>query len=91
MFVFKFYQNAAPVYIMDSLVKSARDEYILIVPRTSTRYGDRAFSNSAPRLWNDLPPSIRKSNTYGQFKAHLKRHLFANFYTFLSNVTLFMG
>ena len=89
-FVFKFYQKSAPIYIMEALTKSERGEYILKVPRTSTRYGDRAFSNCAPRLWNALPLPIRASNTIGYFRSHLKHHLFANFDTFISNANIYM-
>ena len=90
LFVFKFYQNSAPVYIMESLNKSQRDEFILTVPRTSTHYGDRAFSNCAPRLWNALPLSIRISNSIGHFRSHLKHHLFVNFDTYMSHANLYI-
>ena len=90
LFVFKFYQNSAPVYIMESLNKSQRDEFILTIPRTSTHYGDRAFSNCAPRLWNALPLSIRISNSIGHFRSHLKHHLFVNFDTYMSHANLYI-
>ena len=89
LFVFKFYQNIAPFYIMESLSKSERGEFMLKVPRTSTHYGDRAFSNCAPKLWNALPLPIRASNTIMHFRSQLKHHLFANFDLFNSNVNLY--
>ena len=90
LFVFKFYQNVAPTYIMESLSKSERGDHILKVPRTSTRYGDRAFSNCAPRLWNALPLPIRASGTIGYFKSHLKHHLFANFDIYILHANLYL-
>ena len=90
LFVFKFYQNSAPIYIMELLHKSERDEFILNVPRTNTHYGDRAFSNCAPRLWNALPLQIRASNTMSYFRSHLKHHLFANFDTYISHTNIYI-
>ena len=74
---------------MEALSKSDRGECILKVARTSTRYGDRAFSNCAPRLWNALPITIRASSTIGSFKSHLKHHLFANFDTYILHANLY--
>ena len=45
-------------------------------PRTYTRYGDRAFSVAAPKLWNSLPISIRNATSIECFKSNLKRFLF---------------
>ena len=33
----------------------------LLVPRTHNKLGDRNFSAAGPRLWNDLPPGLRRS------------------------------
>ena len=50
----------------------------LVVPRTHTGFGDRAFQVAGPRLWNSLPASLRQSDTtVGQFKKLLKTHLFS--------------
>ena len=32
----------------------------LLVPRTHKKLGDRSFSAAGPRLWNDLPPGLRR-------------------------------
>ena len=49
----------------------------LSVPRTElVTFGDRAFSNAAPRLWNALPASIRDIQNISVFKKSLKTHLF---------------
>ena len=43
--------------------------------RTRTKFGDRSFSACAPRLWNNLPLSLRALPEL-QFKKQLKTHLF---------------
>ena len=48
----------------------------LTVPRTRTTFGDRSFTVAGPRLWNSLPATLRQINSYGQFRRHLKTHLF---------------
>ena len=48
----------------------------LTVPRTRTTFGDRSFTVARPRLWNSLPATLRQINSYGQFRRHLKTHLF---------------
>ena len=89
LLVFKFYQNTVPVYIKNLLNISARDGFLLTVPRANTPYGDRAFSICAPRLWNALPSSIRVSNTLAHFRSHLKHHLFANFDIFMARANIY--
>jgi len=34
-----------------------------VVPRTHTGFGDLAFQVAGPRLWNNLPASLRQSDT----------------------------
>jgi len=50
----------------------------LMVPRTRTiTYGSRSFAVRGPRVWNDLPPSLRASSTtLGQFQSRLNTRLF---------------
>uniref|UniRef100_A0A3P9MHK0 Reverse transcriptase domain-containing protein n=1 Tax=Oryzias latipes TaxID=8090 RepID=A0A3P9MHK0_ORYLA len=38
--------------------------------------GSRAFSCSAPRLWNSLPPNLRNIVSLSQFTKKIKTHLF---------------
>ena len=56
----------------------SENSYNLCVPRSRTRFGDRAFSQAAPQLWNSLPIDIRKQTTFPAFKRHLKTYLFKN-------------
>ena len=44
--------------------------------RTTRKYGDRAFSNSGPSLWNEIPLELKSSPSLEIFKKDLKTHLF---------------
>ena len=39
-------------------------------------FGDRAFENAAPRLWNKLPSDLKSATSFQTFKEQLKTHLF---------------
>ena len=45
--VFKFFKEKTPSYINECLLISDLDNLTLIIPRTKTPYGDRAFKNCA--------------------------------------------
>ena len=86
LFVLKIFLGMSPEYLSDCIKITDSDNRILFVSRFNTSYGSRAFSNSAPRLWNALPPFLRKSETVSYFKAHLKHHLFSHFNEFSHEV-----
>ena len=88
-FVFKFFQQNVPEYISESLTVKNQNNCTLYSPRTNTSYGDRAFSNSAPKLWNSLPIFIRTAKSYNTFKSHLKHLLFSNFSTYIQQVNAY--
>jgi len=47
------------------LRSNSNDMRKLLVPRTHNKLGDRSFSAAGPRLWNDLPPGLRRpAGTY---------------------------
>ena len=65
LLVYKALNGPAPKYIMELLVpykprRHLRSEAkgLLDEPRTRLKFGDRAFSISAPRLWNALPQHL---------------------------------
>ena len=60
-----------PRHHLRSEAKGLLDE-----PRTRLKFGDRAFSISAPRLWNTLPQHLKDSTSCQAFKKCLKTHLF---------------
>ena len=52
----------------------------LIIPRTTTSFGDRAFAHAGPKAWNNLPPLIRSAKTLPVFKKLLNTHLWDQSY-----------
>ena len=83
LLTFRALNGLAPIYIVDMLhrhrptraLRSA-DNNDLQVPSTSSRYGDRTFAASAPRLWNALPRELKIATSLISFKILLKTHLF---------------
>ncbi len=81
--VFKALHNLAAVYLSGLVAiytpsRSLRSENQQLLCTTRTKYkhrGDRAFSRAGPKLWNDLPQSIRSAKSLPMFKAMLKQHL----------------
>ena len=51
----------------------------LVIPRSRTvKAGGRGFKVSAPKVWNDLPSSLRDSAlSFATFRSKLKTHLFS--------------
>ena len=43
--------------------------------RSKSRYGDRAFSHVAPKLWNLLPNAVSEIEDVTDFKTGLKTYL----------------
>ena len=84
--VFKCIHKSAPNYLCEMIIFNnnrycTRSSGItLIVPRTSTRWGDRAFSVCGPRLWNNLPLGIRNIGSFSSFQKSIKTHLFREAY-----------
>ena len=65
-----------PLHTSRSGLRSCSDNTLLQIPRSKSTSGDKAFSNYAPKLWNDLPLAIRSAPSLGSFKKMLKTHLF---------------
>jgi len=90
LLVYKALNGMAPTYIQDlcvpvssvstrvALRSAARGD--LVVPRTTLRIGNRAFSVAGPAMWNSLPTNIRFAPTLCTFKNRLKTHLFLQSY-----------
>jgi len=51
------------------------------VPRTRTKFGDKAFSVAGPVVWNSLPAEVREADRLYSFKCKLKTHLFTMCFT----------
>lgn len=87
LLVYKSLNGAAPDYLTQKLhfrsySRSLRSvsNRLLTEPRFFTKtYGERAFSNHAPRLWNSLPAKVRNSECINSFKKTLKTYFFKQF------------
>ena len=55
----------------------SRDSLRLREPRARTTHGVRSFTYCAPRLYNELPVSVRSAENILKFKKLLKTHLFS--------------
>ena len=86
LLVYKCLNNLAPMYLIELLslrdtkrqsLRLDNDFYLLKVPPAPqfTRT-EGAFSHSGPRIWNELPFSLRCINEIGAFKTLLKTTLF---------------
>ena len=70
LLVYKSLHGLTPPYLTDVCILASSDEFrrrlrsadldTCIVPRTHTRFGDRIFSAAGPRIWNSLPPDLRR-------------------------------
>ena len=52
-----------------------------VIPRTSRKIGDRAFSVAAPHAWNRLLTDLKLLRSTASFKSKLKSYLFDAAYT----------
>ena len=74
--------NKSPAYISDVTLPVSRDlsrsrlrsadTTDFIVPRTRTKFGERAFCVSGPTIWYSLPESLPSITCTATFKRHLK-------------------
>ena len=87
LITFKAIHGIAPKYINDIIIirtqtRSLRSSSSILLKSPPLRslktasYGHRAFSASAPALWNQLPAHIRDISSVNLFKSRLKTHLF---------------
>ncbi|KAL7874984.1 hypothetical protein SRHO_G00059540 [Serrasalmus rhombeus] len=85
LLTYKALHGLAPEYLQDlishyepSRPLRSQSAGLLIVPRIQkVSAGGRAFSYKDPKLWNDLPETVRDSDTVSIFKTRLKTHLFS--------------
>jgi len=53
------------------------DHQLLSQPTDNTVFAGRAYSSTAPRIWNSLLITIRTASITNTFRRHLKTHLFS--------------
>ena len=85
LITYKTLRYSSPKYLYQILkchdpVRNLRSssQLQLFTPKTNTSWGDRAFANVAPKLWNGIPLNIRQSQSVEVFKRKLKHHLFTS-------------
>ena len=85
LLVFKALQGMLPSYLMELLHAKKPSRYdlrndyqqLLVIPKTKCKtFGERAFSVAGPKVWNNLPLSIKQIGTINAFKSKLKTHIF---------------
>ena len=58
-------------------LRSSSDDRLFCVPHIRTKsYGQRSFAYQGANTWNQLPLSVRHSQSLASFKTKLKTHLF---------------
>ena len=86
--MFTYIQRTAPAYLCQ-LIKQyqarrslcSTDQHLLVKGKPCTKiYGDWAFKNFAPYLWNDLPLEIRDIDKVESFDSAIKTFLFKESY-----------
>jgi hypothetical protein len=84
--------NSAPPYLSDlvkehklqtNMVLRSSSKSLLYVPNKNegaknVRHGQRAFASAAPKLWNNIPVTLKKEESVPKFKRSLKTHLFSS-------------
>ena len=86
---YKGLHGLAPRYIADMLqlyvptspLRSSNKNQLVVPKWNMKSYGWRAFSNVAPRLWNQLPDNIKDCTTLNLFKSRLKTYFFIQTFT----------
>jgi len=85
MLCYKCLHDMAPLYLRQLLslhvpgrvLRSASDNCRLVQPKMNMKeYGERCFVYLGPKIWNELPYSVRSAPCLASFKSLLKTHLF---------------
>ena len=79
LFVSKCLKNEAPIYLKNK-IQSDRNPYSLRnivsgklqIPKAKTKLFKKTFTYSGPKLWNELPFSIRQASSHNAFKTKIK-------------------
>ena len=62
-------------------VTSSSDIRAFVTIRVNTNtFSERSFSYAGPAVWNNLPQTLRHSDSSSSFKAALKTHLFNDYF-----------
>jgi len=82
--MYKVTHGLAPAYLSELCERANADIRTrssdcgdLVVQRTKTKFGQRAFVVAGPAAWNSLPCHIRNSQSVNSFKNAVKTFLFS--------------
>ena len=83
--VHKCVYGQAPNYLKDLIqrhipardLRSSSELMLVIPPVNQTTLENRAFSRSGPKVWNELPNSLKKTESLVKFKSALKTFYFS--------------
>lgn len=82
---FNIMASNQPSYLRELLkvresARSERSRYqnTLVQPRTHLALTDKSFASASPKIWNSLPPDIRKETSPIVFSKKLKTHIMSN-------------
>ncbi len=68
-------------YSPPHLLRSQNSGHLIISRISKSTAGGKSLFYLAPKLWNNLPNTVREVDTLCQFKSRLKTHLFNLAYT----------
>ncbi len=81
--MFKIINNVCPDWLYsfptvhDISASVTRQQDNLVVPRSRTDTGARAFTNIGPKAWNSLPANILSASSQASFK-YKQKHFILN-------------
>ncbi len=89
LITYKALNGLAPQYLSELLAHyspprqllSQNSGHLIILRISKSTAGGRSFFYLAPKLWNNLPNTVREADTLCQFKSRLNTHLFNLAYT----------
>jgi len=94
------HNGQSPMYISDAMTPVSRvpsrgrlrsaDTTDYLVPRTRSKFGERAFCVSGPLVWNSLSESLRTVDSITTLRRRLKTHFLTfTYHDFTFTVLLF--
>ena len=84
--MFKAYKNQLPNKIQplftygnrhSNFVTRQKSKFIIHYVRTSLK--SHCISSAGPKLWNNLPESLRHCNNFSSFKSKCKEHILSSY------------
>ena len=88
LLIFKCHNNIAPLYLQSCISKKISLQSLRVYHDTTLLHEptleklsqkNRKFSVFGPKIWNELPRSLRELSSLSQFKSRLKAYLFTQF------------